>query len=218
MLSSQDLLSNEGSTGSKTLIAQQLDFVKLCGQDRYNLLQLYTGLKRGGHSKVKAHLAMALGLIKEEAIKEVGAVQEELLSAQQGPLTDSEWEDYIIEKLVEAGDGAIDTIVVCAGFLNVLGFPGNALWDIVQEANMAKGVPCVECNGTGAGNLEPCGVCEGLGVVVERRRDGKILKPAGWESPNPKIKKLLLQTLFNLVSSGASDDPNRPESGTARTA
>lgn len=67
-----------------------------------------------------------------------------------------------LENLNEAADGAIDGIYVLVFFLNQMGLPGQDLWNIVQEANMAK---------------FPDG-------VAIRNEFGKVQKPEGWKSPD----------------------------------
>lgn len=65
---------------------------------------------------------------------------------------------------VEIFDALIDIIVVCAGAGHSLGLPMEAGWDSVQASNMRKVNPA-----TG---------------TVDRREDGKVLKPKGWRAPN----------------------------------
>ena len=67
-------------------------------------------------------------------------------------------------KVAELTDGLIDLIVVSLGALHSLGVDVNAAWDEVHRSNMAKVDPH-----TGK---------------VERRADGKILKPEGWTPPD----------------------------------
>jgi predicted HAD superfamily Cof-like phosphohydrolase len=77
------------------------------------------------------------------------------------------------QDLVTVADAAIDSIYVITGLLLRLGIPGHLVWQIVQRTNMAK--------------VDP-----DTGEVV-RRADGKILKPEGWQPPEPAIKLLLEQ-------------------------
>lgn len=65
---------------------------------------------------------------------------------------------------VEEFDAVLDLIVVLIGYGLSRGFPMNDGWDEVVRSNMAKIDPR-----TGK---------------VNKREDGKILKPAGWTSPN----------------------------------
>ena len=61
-------------------------------------------------------------------------------------------------------DALLDLIVVCIGAGHSAGYPMEAGWDAVHISNLRKIDPA-----TG---------------MVERREDGKILKPAGWRAPN----------------------------------
>lgn len=67
-----------------------------------------------------------------------------------------------LEHLAEAVDGCIDTIYVCAFFLNQMGLDGEEHWRLVQERNMAK-------------------FPEGVAIKNEF---GKIQKPKGWFPPD----------------------------------
>ncbi len=46
--------------------------------------------------------------------------------------------DYDAEHAVKVVDGAVDTIVVCIGFLHSLGVDPQKAWDAVHRANMSK--------------------------------------------------------------------------------
>lgn len=69
-------------------------------------------------------------------------------------------------------DGIADLIYVCVGAALEYGIPLEKVWELVQQANMAKVDP-----GTGK---------------VHRRADGKILKPHNWIAPDEAIQKLLI--------------------------
>lgn len=70
-----------------------------------------------------------------------------------------------LENLVEVADGIGDTIYVLCQLARSLGIPLNSVWNCIQSANMEK-------------------VRNGK---VIRNEVGKILKPAGWVSPNERI-------------------------------
>lgn len=70
---------------------------------------------------------------------------------------------------VEMFDALIDIVVVCIGAGHSAGFPMEDGWDAVQISNLRKINP-----ETGK---------------VEKREDGKILKPIGWRGPN--LQRLL---------------------------
>jgi predicted HAD superfamily Cof-like phosphohydrolase len=61
-------------------------------------------------------------------------------------------------------DGLADAIYVIVGTALEYGIPLDRVWEAVQRANMAKVDPA-----TGK---------------VQKRADGKVLKPNGWESPD----------------------------------
>jgi len=67
---------------------------------------------------------------------------------------------------IEQLDALIDILVVTAGALNSLGVDAGGAWKEVMRSNFAKIDPR-----TGK---------------VNRREDGKVLKPAGWEPPRLK--------------------------------
>jgi predicted HAD superfamily Cof-like phosphohydrolase len=67
---------------------------------------------------------------------------------------------------VEQLDALIDIMVVTAGALHSLGVDADGAWKEIMRSNFAKVDPR-----TGK---------------VTRRKDGKVLKPAGWEPPRLK--------------------------------
>lgn len=68
-----------------------------------------------------------------------------------------------LEHLAELADGLVDSVYVLLHAAHSLGIPFDACWDEVHRSNMAK----VNSDGS-----------------VNRRKDGKILKPEGWQPPN----------------------------------
>lgn len=83
--------------------------------------------------------------------------------------------DWIAEEVDELGDALtivdqadayIDIIYFAIGGLVEIGVDPTNLWDIVHRANMAK--------------VQPDG-------SVQRRPDGKIIKPEGWQAPEPQL-------------------------------
>ncbi len=94
------------------------------------------------------------------------------------------------DRVAEVADGAIDLIYVAIGLLHGLGLNPQELWDEVHQSNIAKAKHvCTTCNGTGyhdAGDDETaCPACHGQGYIwrVDRRDDGKVIKPPGWQPP-----------------------------------
>lgn len=66
--------------------------------------------------------------------------------------------------IVEIADALADIIYICVGTALEYGIPLDKVWDEVHRSNMAKANPA-----TGK---------------VNRRADGKILKPEGWTPPD----------------------------------
>lgn len=71
------------------------------------------------------------------------------------------------ETVVDQADAIIDALYFLFGNLVEMGVRPDKLWDIVQEANMAKLFPD--------------------GKPRYREGDGKVIKPDGWEKPEPKL-------------------------------
>lgn len=97
------------------------------------------------------------------------------------------------EDLLEVIDGACDLIYVVLGTMVAAGVPIEPFWREVHKANMAKLVPCTNCDGDGSmitGTLTTpaskvdCKVCHGTGkVALKREIDGKVMRPEGWQPP-----------------------------------
>jgi predicted HAD superfamily Cof-like phosphohydrolase len=79
-------------------------------------------------------------------------------------------------------DAFIDVIYFALGGLVEMGLQPGPLWDIVQGANMAKLWPD--------------------GHPRFRDGDGKVLKPAGWEDPGPRLAAEIRR---QLEASGADE-------------
>lgn len=103
-------------------------------------------------------LELSLSLIKEESTELIEAIEE--------------------KNLVEAIDGACDTIYVILWAMNKWGIDLGPFWDEVQRTNMAKIV-----NGQFYKNSE-----------------GKITKPPGWKPP--KITQMLLNQIEDRGGGG----------------
>lgn len=71
------------------------------------------------------------------------------------------------EKLVALADAFTDINVFTSGTFTIMGVEPQQHFDIVMDANMAK--------------LGPDG------KPIYREGDGKIMKPEGWEAPEPKL-------------------------------
>lgn len=73
--------------------------------------------------------------------------------------------------LVGISDGAADLIYITLGMVLELGIPLDQVWSVVHACNMAKVDPV-----TGK---------------VKRREDGKVLKPDGWQPPEPALQAII---------------------------
>lgn len=109
-------------------------------------------------------------LIKEEAVTELDEAV--ALSALPGEAE----KDFRVRRMVKLADVALDTIVVAIGLLESMGLDGEPLWDEVIRSNMAKIDP-----ETG---------------LVDKREDGKVLKPEGWTPPD--LRRLIVEQLGGL--------------------
>ena len=77
-------------------------------------------------------------------------------------------EFLIADDIYEQADAMIDLMYFALGTMVEMGLEADELFAIVQQANMAKLWP------DGKPHYNPT--------------DGKVIKPAGWEDPAPKIK------------------------------
>ncbi len=87
----------------------------------------------------------------------------------RGKWMNEEVAEFLVDKdIYEQADAMIDLIYFALGTMVEMGLEADELFDIVQSANMAKLFP----DGKPHYNL----------------KDGKVIKPEGWEDPAPKIK------------------------------
>ena len=77
-------------------------------------------------------------------------------------------EFLVAEDIYEQADAMIDLIYFALGTLVEMGLEADELFDIVQQANMSKLWP------DGKPHYNP--------------KDGKVIKPADWQDPAPKIR------------------------------
>jgi predicted HAD superfamily Cof-like phosphohydrolase len=110
-------------------------------------------------------------------------------------LIDEEWEEtkqaIFREDMEGIADGLADLCYVVIGTAVAYGIPLDRVFEEVHRANMEKALGCDHCAGRGRLNAYPtdpdwqnCPDCNGTGLVVLRRPDGKVLKPEGWRPPN----------------------------------
>ena len=94
--------------------------------------------------------------------------------AKKRALSRAQWmneevaEFLIADDIYEQADAMIDLIYFALGTLVEMGLEADELFEIVQQANMAKLWP------DGKPHYNP--------------KDGKVIKPEGWEDPAPKIR------------------------------
>ncbi len=87
----------------------------------------------------------------------------------RGKWMNEEVAEFLVAKdIYEQADAMIDLIYFALGTMVEMGLEADELFDIVQRANMAKLFP------DGKPHYNP--------------KDGKVIKPEGWEDPSPKIK------------------------------
>ncbi len=77
-------------------------------------------------------------------------------------------EFLIADNIYEQADAMIDLLYFALGTMVEMGLEPDELFSIVQEANMSK------LWSDGKPHYNP--------------KDGKVIKPEGWEDPTPKIK------------------------------
>ncbi len=80
-------------------------------------------------------------------------------------------EFLIADNIYEQADAMIDLLYFALGTMVEMGLEPDELFAIVQEANMSKLWP------DGKPHYNP--------------KDGKVIKPEGWEDPTPKIKSYI---------------------------
>ncbi len=87
----------------------------------------------------------------------------------RGKWMNEEVAEFLVAKdIYEQADAMIDLMYFALGTMVEMGLEADELFDIVQSANMAKLFP------DGKPHYNP--------------KDGKVIKPEGWEDPAPKIK------------------------------
>ena len=104
---------------------------------------------------------------EEEFVKAYALMIQGLEKAKKKSLA-MEYNKTDLEKVIGQADAIVDAFYFLAGSLVEMGVMPQALFDIVQEANMAK--------------------LWADGKPHYREEDGKIMKPEGWQPPEPKLK------------------------------
>lgn len=100
--------------------------------------------------------------------------EQPIMIAKKRALSRAKWmneevaEFLVAENIYEQADAMIDLMYFALGTMVEMGLEADELFDIVQQANMAKLWP------DGKPHYNP--------------KDNKVIKPEGWEDPAPKIK------------------------------
>lgn len=100
--------------------------------------------------------------------------EQPVMIAKKRALSRAKWmneevaEFLVAEDIYEQADAMIDLMYFALGTMVEMGLEADTLFDIVQQANMAKLWP------DGKPHYNP--------------KDNKVIKPEGWEDPAPKIK------------------------------
>jgi hypothetical protein len=100
--------------------------------------------------------------------------------------------------VVEEFDADLDILVVHLGRM-LSRWPVEMIeagWAEVMRSNLSKAVECPMCAGSGQTHFDPlltefvalqeCVDCNATGYTVQRREDGKVLKPASYSPPDLK--------------------------------
>lgn len=185
-------------------VREVADFMDMSGQKRYTVKESIQKLV-DRDAKFLAELGMHFSLVCEEVNHEFQQSYHNTI-VNPGPGFLSNREHYI-QALALLADDAIDSIYVICAFLNKLGIDADIVWYLVHQSNMAKGIDCEDCKGTGLRhigdqqslmlNKNECPTCNGIGRKVLKRADGKTLKPEGWQAPNEAILKLIQRDASN---------------------
>ena len=145
----------------------QAEFMDACDQPRHKLHTIIEAFGKGycDDFVLAKNIALWKELIKEEYERELVPHVEELLFG--GCRTHND----VGQTLVDIADDIADVIYVLCGLANCLGIPIHKVFAEVHASNMKKVVTKIGADG------KPYS-------TVERRPDGKILKPASWNPPS----------------------------------
>lgn len=150
---------------------QQTDvfsFMRITQQPTFSLGQVVFSPTKN----VVRQLNLGSQLIREEVNKELLDYLHTYINVLENEIQDKKAFPYEQKVRLLAGilDGAVDAIYVILWTLNTLGIPIKDAWDMVQKANMAKGVR--QDDGS---------------IKVIKNEHGKVQKPEGWRPPNIEI-------------------------------
>lgn len=116
-----------------------------------------------------------------------------LVERRIGFITEELGELAAAETLTDQADAYLDIAYFAMGGLVELGIEPSRLWDIVQAANMAK--------------------LWADGKPRLREPDGKIIKPEGWERPEPLLEAEIQRQLSQAAGDGAHEASTKANSG-----
>jgi hypothetical protein len=141
----------------------QEEFMKACGQDRYEVAAVLKPCASAQRSPIVRAIALWARLIEEETVHELlGCVKGIIQKENLRPLTAIE-AVCSIEELTDLYDGAADALYVICGLMNAIGLDLDSGFREVHRSNMTK----VNADGK-----------------VLKRDDGKILKPVDYTPPD----------------------------------
>lgn len=129
------------------------------------------------HGQCGDQFALYWNLVQEEGI-ELGQAMHDLLNLTRKEPTeaDQQYITDVIHRSANVVDGIVDTIVTLIGLGYSMGIDMEAAWQEVHNSNMWK--------------IDP------KTLKVNRREDGKILKPEGWVPPD--LVKVVTQSWEKL--------------------
>lgn len=118
---------------------------------------------------IAEELVEALGAMANDKGELVSMVDDliEAISAAETKQVDAGFNTTDFDKLIALVDAFTDVNYFTSGTFSILGVEPQPMFDIVQDANMAK--------------------LGEDGKPIYRESDGKIMKPEGWEAPEPKL-------------------------------
>ncbi|WP_430000167.1 HAD family hydrolase [Metabacillus fastidiosus] len=139
----------------------------------------------------KEQVQTRVNFLAEELVELLGAVAEDrtelagMVNSLTNAITAAETKQIkagfdVENRMVAIADALIDLDVFIQGTFSMMGIQPQPLYDIVMNANMSK--------------------LGEDGKPIIRESDGKIMKPEGWEAPEPKLKTEIERQLNEKAS------------------
>ena len=123
---------------------------------------------------------------REDALKTCGETDSDKLSALRVRLITEEVAELLLAvrsgNTTEVADALGDILYVTIGAAIAWGIKIDMVWDAIHKSNMAKFVPCSECDNVFTPSAD-C-VCDGTGLTRLLDASGKIMKPPSWSPPD----------------------------------